>query len=167
MEEVYMSVGLDVHKGNRSPAMMDGKGTVLERNHFPTTREDLDEFAWALSEGSKVAIEASTSGVFAHECLDESGIEVHLAHTALVKPFPKKHIKTENLDSGVLVHLLRLDYLLESYVPEKALRDLLTLVRHRANLVRIRTTLKNHVHALLTREASRHRRSATSSERTA
>jgi len=45
-----------------------------------------------------------------------------------------------------------MDYLSESYVPEREIRDLITIVRHRASLVRLRTSIKNRVHALLTKE---------------
>jgi len=37
----------------------------------------------------------------------------------------------------------------ECYVPPRSLRELRALVRHRASLVRARTTVKNRVHALL------------------
>ena len=36
--------------------------------------------------------------------------------------------------------------------PRGRIRDLRTIVRHRASLVRLRTSIKNRVHALLTRE---------------
>ena len=114
--------------------------------------EGLDEFASALPEGAKVAIEASTSGIFAYERLDERGIEVHLAHPVYVKPFAKKHVKTDKVDARVLAQLLRMDYLPESYVPGKEMRDLGVMIRHHASLVRLRTSIKNRVHALLTIE---------------
>lgn len=44
---------------------------------------------------------------------------------------------------------MRMDYVPESYVPGKEIRDLRTIVRHRASLVRLRTSIKNRVHALL------------------
>lgn len=147
-----MYVGSDVHKKNSNYTMVDGQGTEVEKGRFPTTCEGLNEFASELPEGAKVAIEASTSGIFVYEYLDERGIEVHLAHPVYVKPFAKKHVKTDNVDAGVLAQLLRMDYLPESYVPGKEIRDLRTLVRHRASLVRLRTSIKNRVHALLTIE---------------
>jgi len=147
-----MYVGSDVHKKNSNYTMVDGQGTEVEKGRFPTTCEGLDEFASELPEGAKVAIEASTSGIFVYEYLDERGIEVHLAHPVYVKPFAKKHVKTDNVDAGVLAQLLRMDYLPESYVPGKEIRDLRTIVRHRASLVRLRTAIKNRVHALLTIE---------------
>jgi len=147
-----MYVGLDVHKRYCYYAMVDGRGTVVKKDRFRTTGEDLEEFAGALPEGSQVAIEASASGSFVYEQLDEQGIDVHLAHPTMVKPFAKKHVKTDKIDAIVLAQLLRMEYLPESYVPGEEMRDLRTLVRHRAGLVRARTSLKNRVHALLTME---------------
>lgn len=80
------------------------------------------------------------------------GKVVHLAHPVYVKPFAKKHVKTDKMDARVLAQLLRMDYLQESYVPGKEIRGLRTLVRDRASLVRLKTSLKNRVHALLTIE---------------
>lgn len=42
-------------------------GYAQRRSRFPTPREDIDEFASELPEESKVAIEASTSGIFVYE----------------------------------------------------------------------------------------------------
>ena len=144
-----MYIGLDVHKKLSHYSMGDSKGTEVKRGRFPTTCEGLDEFASKLPEGAKVAIEASTSGIFAYERLDEGGIEVHLAHPVYVKPFAKKHVKTDKVDAKVLAQLLRMDYLPESYVPGKEIRDQRVMIRHHASLVRLRTSIKNRVHALL------------------
>ena len=114
--------------------------------------EGLDEFASELPEGAKVAIGASASGIFAYKYLDERGIEVHLAHPVYLKPFAKKHVKTDRVDARVLAQLLRMDYLPESYVPGKEMRDLRVMIWHHASLVRLRTSIKNRVHTLLTIE---------------
>jgi transposase len=144
-----MYIGLDVHKEITHYAMVDGEGTVVKRGRFRTTTEGLDELADSLPEDAKVAIEASTSGIFVYEYLNGRWIEVHLAHPVYVKPFAKKHVKTDKVDSMVLAQLLRMDYLPESYVPGEDVRDLRTIVRHRASLVRLRTSIKSRVHALL------------------
>ena len=86
----------------------------MKKGRFPTTREGLEEFSDDLPRDAKVAIEASTSGIFAYECLDERGIEVHLTHPALVKPFAKKHVKTDKVDARVLA--------IEGVQPQKAIR---------------------------------------------
>ena len=137
-----------MHKKLSYYSMVDGEGTEVKKGRFPTTCEGLDEFASKLPEGAKVAIEASTSGIFAYERLDEGGIEVHLAHPVYVKPFAKKHVKTDKVDARVLAQLLRMAYLPESYVPGKEIRDQRVLIRHHASLVPLRT-IKNRIHALL------------------
>lgn len=147
-----MYVGLDVHKSYCYYAMVDSRGSEVKKDRFRTRSEELERFADDLPEGSKVAIESSASGIFVYEKLDDLGIEVHLAHPTMVRPFAKQHVKTDKVDATVLAQLLRMEYLPESYVPGEEMRDLRTLVRHRAGLVRIRTSLKNRVHALLTME---------------
>jgi len=49
---------------------------------------------------------------------------VHRAHPAYVKQAVcEKHVKTDKVDARVLAQLLRMDYLPESYVPGKEIRD--------------------------------------------
>lgn len=147
-----MNIGLDVHKKMSHYTMMDEEGKELETDKFPTTREGLSEFAGTLPDDTKVAIEASTSGLFVYEYLEGLGVDVHLAHPTLVKPFAKQHAKTDKIDSRILAELLRMNRLPESYVPKGKMMDLRIEVRHRASLVRMRTRIKNKVHALLTQE---------------
>ncbi len=101
-----MDIGLDVHKKMSYYSMVDRQGTEVKKGRFPTTREGLNEFASTLPEGAKVAIEALTSGIFVYEYLDGKRIEVHLAHPVYVKPFAKKHVKTDKVDARVLAQLL-------------------------------------------------------------
>ena len=60
-------------------------------------------------------------------------------------------IKTDSIDSETLAHLLRADLVLKSYVPPRWVRDERQITRHRAGLVKIRSIIKNRVHALLTK----------------
>ena len=53
------------------------------------------------------------------------------------------------MDARILTHLLRSNLVAECYVPSRHLREMRALVRHRAALVRVRTTVKNRVHALI------------------
>ena len=52
----------------------------------------------------------------------------------------------------MLAQLLRMAYLPKSYVPGKEIRDQRVMIRHHASLVRVRTSIKNRVHTLLTME---------------
>jgi transposase len=52
-------------------------------------------------------------------------------------------LKTDKLDSKVLAHLTRMNWLPTVYVPSKELRELRNLVRHRCYLQKLSTSLKN------------------------
>ena len=47
--------------------MVDGIGNELKKGRFPTTPEDLEDFASDFPAESKVAVEASTYGIFMYE----------------------------------------------------------------------------------------------------
>jgi transposase len=53
------------------------------------------------------------------------------------------------VDAATLAQLLRADLLPEAWIAPQATRDLRALLRHRASLVRLSTSLKNRVHAVL------------------
>jgi transposase len=53
------------------------------------------------------------------------------------------------VDAATLAQLLRADLLPEAGIAPQATRDLRALLRHRASVVRLGTTCKNRVHAVL------------------
>ena len=67
-------------------------------------------------------------------------------------------MKTDAVDARTLAHLLRTDLLPEAYVAPRELRELRELLRHHIALTRLRTALKNRVHALLARQGVQHGR---------
>ncbi len=66
--------------------------------------------------------------------------------------FLAARVKTDAVDARTLAHLLRTGLLPEAYIAPPQLRDLRDLLRHRATLVHLRTSIKNRVHALLARQ---------------
>jgi transposase len=64
-------------------------------------------------------------------------------------------VKTDAVDAKTLAHLLRTGLLPEAYIAPPELRDLRELLSHRAVLTRMRTAVKNRVHALLARQGIR------------
>ena len=76
---------------------------------------------------------------------------MHLAHPLRTKAIAAARVKTDAVDARTLAHLLRAGLLPEAYIAPRELRDLRELLRHRVVLTRMRTALKNRVHALLAR----------------
>jgi transposase len=61
----------------------------------------------------------------------------------------RKRVKTDPADSYELANLLRLESLPEAYIAPHDLRELRELVRHRRQLVKLATTVKAGIRALL------------------
>jgi transposase len=75
--------------------------------------------------------------------------DVHLAHPLRTRAIAAARVKTDAIDAKTLAHLLRAGFLPEAYIAPRELRDLRELLRHRATLTRMRSAVKNRVHAIL------------------
>jgi transposase len=64
-------------------------------------------------------------------------------------------VKTDKVDARTLAGLLRTDMLPTCYVPGEELRSRREFLRHRLNLVKIRTGVKNRIHGLLDKHGLR------------
>lgn len=144
-------IGMDVHKKFCYVTIMDQEGNKICERRFPTTDEELSAFAEDIGD-AKVVVEASTTGLRVYEHLDELGVNICMAHPLKVKAIADAKVKTDRIDSEVLTHLLRANLIPEAYVPPREIRDLRDLVRHRAALTRVQTSIKNRIHSILTRE---------------
>jgi hypothetical protein len=58
-------------------------------------------------------------------------------------------IKYDKLDASILADLAGADLISKCYVPDKYIREIRTLIRHRIDLARRRTQLKNKLHTTL------------------
>ncbi len=96
--------------------------------------------------GTPIVFEATYGWVWLAELLHEMGFEAHLAHPAACKAIASAKQKNHKVDARTLAQLLRV-----ALLPRRGslpwVRELLLLLRHRAVLVRLRTTLKTRVPA--------------------
>ena len=143
-------VGIDLHRRRSQIAVIDQDGELTLSKRIPTGRETITELLGDPDE-THVALEATYGWEWLAQLLEEAGFDVHLAHplgtlaivAARVRPTPS---------TPALAHLLRTGPLPEAYIAPPELRDLRDLLRHRATLVHLRTSIKNRVHALLARQ---------------
>src|SRR5439155_15527842 len=105
-----------------------------------------------LEPGTPVAFEAAYGWGWLADLLDDYELEAHLVHPAACKAIASARLKNDKVDARMLAHLLRTDLLPEAWIAPKEVRDLRVLLRHRASLVRVRTSLKNRIHAVLADE---------------
>jgi len=143
-------VGVDIGKWKCRAAIMNPEGGIIDEFTFPNDAEGIRDLASRLTQEDQVVME-STGSVWStlYNNLDERHIPVTLANPLKTKAIASARIKTDKVDARILAHLLRGDLVAECYVPPRELREIRALVRHRAGLVRMRSTVKNRVHALL------------------
>ena len=70
-------------------------------------------------------------------------------HPLRCKAIASARLKNDKVDAAILAQLLRADLLPEAWIAPPAVRQLRALLRHRAQLVRLRTLLRNRIHAVL------------------
>ncbi|MBV9535676.1 MAG: IS110 family transposase [Solirubrobacterales bacterium] len=144
-------VGIDLHRRRSQIAILDERGELTLQKRIPTGRETFAELLGD-SDGTHVALEATYGWEWLAELLENIGFDVHLAHPLRTRAIAAARVKTDAVDARTLAHLLRSGLLPEAYIAPPQLRDLRDLLRHRATLVHLRTSIKNRVHALLARQ---------------
>ena len=146
-------VGVDVHKKFCRVCVKDRDGIILDEFNIPNDRGGFTRLLDAVGGGEAKAVIESTGNFWIplYTALEEAGVEVVLANPKKTRAIAEARLKNDKVDARTLADLLRADLVAPSYVPPKEIRELRNLIRHRMNLVRDRTRLKNRVHALLDR----------------
>ena len=151
MEQQQQYVGIDLHRRRSVIVRRNEAGETLE-----TVRIDNDPVALAAElakagEHPEVILEATYGWYWAADVLEECGANVHLAHP-LGNNWGNRRVKNDERDATDLVDLLRLGRLAEAWIAPPPLRELRELIRYRAKLVHLRTSLKAQVHSVLAKE---------------
>jgi len=102
-----------------------------------------------------VAVEATRYWAWLHDQLSAAGIAAVAAHPYQVKLIWQARCKTDPIDARKLADLLRTNLLPSIWVPDVEVRARRKLLRGRAYLVRLRTSVKNRIHGHLTAENCR------------
>jgi len=145
-------VGIDLHRKRSEIAALDEQGTELLSRRVANDPDALKAILAELGTELQVALEATYGWEWLADLLEQEGHELHLSHPLRTKAIAAARVKTDAVDARTLAHLLRADLLPEAYVAPRELRDLRDLLRHRVVLTRMRSALKNRVHALLARQ---------------
>jgi transposase len=142
-------VGIDLHRRRSVLLRMNEAGEPLECLRILNDPGALTAAMAAAGEHPEVVLEATYGWYWAADLLAALGAEVHLAHPLGVKAFSYRRVKNDVRDATDLADLLRMGRLPEAWIAPPATRELRQLVRHRAKLVHLRTSLRCQVHAVL------------------
>jgi transposase len=139
---------MDVHRKRSQIAILDDHGKEVLNRNVSNRLEELMVPLGSLEPGTPVAFEACYGWGWVVELLDELELEPHLAHPLANKAIASARLKNDKVDARTLAHLLRADLLAEAWIAPPQVRELRTLLRFRAALVRTRTASKNRIHAV-------------------
>jgi transposase len=142
-------VGMDLHRHRSVLVRMTPDGAKLETVRITNSPAGLRRVIARAGERPRVVLEATHGWYWAADTLAAAGAEVHLAHPLGVKAFAYRRVKNDERDAGDLADLLRMGRLPEAWIAPAEIRELRELTRYRIKLVRIRTSCKSQVHAVL------------------
>ena len=143
--------GCDAHKRYSVFASVNekgGPGFSLKVDH---DRALYRRFLGTLPAGSAIAVESVGNWYWMIDEMEKAGHYPLLAHAAKAKLMMGQINKTDKLDARGLARLLRNGTLPSVWIPPRELRDQRELPRLRMTLVRIRTIVKNRIHATLSK----------------
>jgi transposase len=148
-------VGIDYHKRYSVLCATDERGQELKRRRINgNSATGFAQFFSDLGQEAKVVMEACWNWGWLHDLLEkiDQVDEVVLAHPYKTRLIAEAQIKTDRLDAQMLAKLLRGDLIAQSHAPSAATRARKHLLRQRLFWVRLRTMLRNRIHAILDRQ---------------
>jgi transposase len=134
-------------------ASMNERGQPGDFHKVDNHRALFRRFLTTLPPGSPIAVESVGNWYWMIDEMEEAGHNPVLVHAAKAKFMMGQINKTDKLDAQGLARLLRNGTLPSVWIPPRELRDQRELPRLRMALVRVRTLLKNRIHATLSKYA--------------
>jgi len=141
-------VGCDLHTRKQQVAMLDtNTGEFFERE-LSHDGDAVEQFYAALAPPVTVGIESTGYALWFHAVLQRIGHTLIVGEAAKIRAMVVRKIKTDRRDARHLLDLLQHDRFPTVRIPDPHTRDLRALLKHRLRLVRIRTMIKNGLHAI-------------------
>jgi transposase len=119
--------------------MKNEAGKVLLTGHFLSRPKDLNAFIDKVEEAGPSAsfvIESTGFCIPIYDVVAGRGHQIKVAHPLKVKALAAGRAKTYKNDAEMLVELLRLDTISESYIPVAGLRELRELTQFRQSMIK-------------------------------
>jgi len=127
---------LDTETGEVSECQLAHDGSAVE------------EFYAALPRPVTIGIESTGYATWFHTLIQRLGHTLLVGDATKIRAMVVRKTKTDRRDALHLLDLLHHDRFPTTWVPDPATRDLRALLMHRMRLVRIRTMVKNGLHAI-------------------
>jgi len=141
-------LGIDLHLKRTYMVLMNQSGQVIDERRI--SNNEIEEYLVEIvPKNTHAVMEATRNWAFMYDQLSQHVERVDLAHPKELKAISAAAVKADHIDAKVLANLARMDFLPTAYAAPKDIRDLRMYNRHRDQLVRMRTQVKNRIHAIL------------------
>ena len=151
------TLGIDLHKRSSVWVLINEKKEVVKKLTVPSTRGAVPVAVAELGVSPlqlKTAIEPVCGWRWYSEELEKHGLVMSIANPAQVRLIADSKQKHDAYDARMLAELLHIDYLPHAYRAPQDIVNLRALVRERAFLVRMQTSIKNRIHAIALRNGT-------------
>jgi transposase len=148
---LMLYLGVDAHKNMSYVTAMTKEGQVRFRGALLNDKTEFEKLIKDLKEECVAVIETTYCWGVVYDLLESVGVKTKLAHAQKLRAIAESQIKNDMRDSEMLAHLLRANLIPEVYIPSKDLRLKKNILRERQYLAKKRTSIKNRIHNLLTR----------------
>ncbi len=141
-------VGCDLHTRKQQVAVLDTRTGEVSEHQLAHDGTAVEEFYATLPRPVTVGIESTGYAAWFHTLLQRLGHTLLVGDAAKIRAMVIRKTKTDRRDALHILDLLSHDRFPTIWVPDPATRDLRALLTHRMRLVRIRTMVKNGLHAI-------------------
>jgi transposase len=141
-------VGVDLHSRDQSVAMLDPSTGELKECRIRHDDDVVERFYAGLLPPVTVAIESTGYALWFHALMQRLGHTLIVGDAAKIRATVVRKTKTDRRDARHILTLLREDRFPAIWVPDGGVRDLRALIGHRMRLVRLRTMIRNGLHAI-------------------
>jgi len=141
-------IGCDLHPRYQVVAWVDEETGEIRTRRLEHGKEEVQAFYVGWPRGARIGIEATFPALWFERLLAECGHELWVGDAAQIRAKAVRQQKTDTRDAKHLLDLLLTNRFPRIWVPAVAERDLRQLLVHRMKLVRVRTLVKNQLHAL-------------------
>ena len=150
-------IGIDFHKQFSAVAVMNEKGELMdERKLHHHNQQELINYFSAYPRDTSVALEATRNWYWLVDELQDLKLNVKLVHAKKARIIAESTIKTDKVDARILAHLDRCNFLPQAYIANKQTRSQRELFRYYVSLIKVQTSIKNRIHAILAKHNIHH-----------
>lgn len=141
-------VGCDLHSRNQQVAVLDTETGEVQELRLVHDGDAVEHFYASLPRPVTVGIESTGYALWFHALIQRQGHTLLVGDAAKMRAMVIRKTKTDRRDAAHCLQLLKQDRFPVIWVPDPTGRDLRALVAHRMRLVRMRTMVKNGLHAI-------------------